>query len=277
MRQIGPRQEHPAPPRQPAGTDRLRRHSLCRQRIDRDRRGRDAEIAWLGDRNDLSGPGDLPQPRLLDRAAIDRRDPGASQGWQERGEGPRDRTAGPGPSAGTRPFARRLSAPALGRHAAARADCHGVVRQSAPADRRRADDGAGLHSTGPGARPDRRSGRRPVVDSDHDQPRSRRDRRDLSTGCGDLCWDDRRGRTHRAAVCRAGASLYRKAFAGDTGSRRRGRIFGNSGSIPNLVDPPSGCRFHPRCPLAEERCRAVKPELRALADGRRVACHLLPP
>ena len=51
---------------------------------------------------------------------------------------------------------------------------------------------------------------------------------------------------------------------------------GIPGSIPDLLDPPRGCRFHPRCPLAEERCRFIKPELRALADGRRVACHLFP-
>jgi len=49
---------------------------------------------------------------------------------------------------------------------------------------------------------------------------------------------------------------------------------GIPGSIPDLLDPPNGCRFHPRCPLAEERCRDIKPPLQVLADGRRVACHL---
>ncbi|MCS6932661.1 MAG: ABC transporter ATP-binding protein [Acetobacteraceae bacterium] len=44
------------------------------------------------------------------------------------------------------------------------------------------------------------------------------------------------------------------------------------GHIPNLLDPPSGCRFHPRCPLAVTRCAAEKPGLREV-DGRRVACH----
>jgi peptide/nickel transport system ATP-binding protein/oligopeptide transport system ATP-binding protein len=44
------------------------------------------------------------------------------------------------------------------------------------------------------------------------------------------------------------------------------------GHIPNLLDPPSGCRFHPRCPLAIDRCAAEKPLLRDVA-GRRVACH----
>ena len=44
------------------------------------------------------------------------------------------------------------------------------------------------------------------------------------------------------------------------------------GHIPNLLDPPPGCRFHPRCPLAVPRCAAEKPALREV-DGRRVACH----
>lgn len=44
------------------------------------------------------------------------------------------------------------------------------------------------------------------------------------------------------------------------------------GHIPNLLAPPSGCRFHPRCPLAVDRCAREKPALREV-EGRRVACH----
>jgi oligopeptide/dipeptide ABC transporter ATP-binding protein len=44
------------------------------------------------------------------------------------------------------------------------------------------------------------------------------------------------------------------------------------GHIPNLLDPPPGCRFHPRCPLAVARCGVEKPLLRPV-DGRLVACH----
>jgi oligopeptide/dipeptide ABC transporter ATP-binding protein len=44
------------------------------------------------------------------------------------------------------------------------------------------------------------------------------------------------------------------------------------GHIPNLLAPPSGCRFHPRCPLAIDRCAQEKPTLREV-EGRRVACH----
>jgi peptide/nickel transport system ATP-binding protein len=46
-----------------------------------------------------------------------------------------------------------------------------------------------------------------------------------------------------------------------------------AGEVPNPLDPPTGCSFHPRCPLAHARCRAERPVLRVLADGARVACH----
>ena len=46
------------------------------------------------------------------------------------------------------------------------------------------------------------------------------------------------------------------------------------GTIPAITDPPSGCRFHPRCPDALDECSRVKPELLALGDGRTAACHL---
>ena len=47
------------------------------------------------------------------------------------------------------------------------------------------------------------------------------------------------------------------------------------GRVPDLLAPPSGCRFHPRCPLAVDRCRAEAPELRG--DTRQVACHEVEP
>ncbi len=46
------------------------------------------------------------------------------------------------------------------------------------------------------------------------------------------------------------------------------------GDVPNPMSPPSGCRFHPRCPLAKTECASNEPELRKLADGRDVSCVL---
>jgi peptide/nickel transport system ATP-binding protein len=48
-----------------------------------------------------------------------------------------------------------------------------------------------------------------------------------------------------------------------------------AGEIPNPIDPPGGCAFHPRCPLLTEDCRNVQPELVTLDNGVQVACHRL--
>jgi peptide/nickel transport system ATP-binding protein len=45
------------------------------------------------------------------------------------------------------------------------------------------------------------------------------------------------------------------------------------GNVPNLVTPPPGCRFHPRCPHAMEVCRIAFPEMKELKKGHLVACH----
>jgi len=50
---------------------------------------------------------------------------------------------------------------------------------------------------------------------------------------------------------------------------------GLRGAPPNLANPPSGCRFHPRCPFAEEICRVEVPELITIEGQHRVACHLV--
>jgi len=57
---------------------------------------------------------------------------------------------------------------------------------------------------------------------------------------------------------------------------KRSRIL-LQGDVPSPIHPPSGCPFHPRCPVAEPRCSIERPAFRPTADGRLVACHLVQP
>ena len=50
-----------------------------------------------------------------------------------------------------------------------------------------------------------------------------------------------------------------------------------TGAPPSMAEPPSGCRFHPRCPLAMDICRELNPEMIATGPGHRVACHAVNP
>ena len=99
---------------------------------------------------------------------------------------------------------------------------------------------------------------------------------------------------HRVAVLYAGSiveiaardDLYRRpqhpytqalleAVPRPDPARRRGPVLG--GEVPSLMAPPSGCRFHTRCPKATPRCSAEAPRLRATEPGRLTACHLYDP
>ena len=57
--------------------------------------------------------------------------------------------------------------------------------------------------------------------------------------------------------------------------RRRNRAV-LRGEVPSPINPPTGCHFHPRCPIATERCRVDVPELRDLGAGHSAACHYAP-
>jgi peptide/nickel transport system ATP-binding protein len=54
---------------------------------------------------------------------------------------------------------------------------------------------------------------------------------------------------------------------------QEGELESIEGSVPNLVSPPSGCRFHPRCPHAMARCKGVFPEMIEIAKNHQVACY----
>ena len=54
---------------------------------------------------------------------------------------------------------------------------------------------------------------------------------------------------------------------------KRAPLVALAGEIPSPLSPPSGCPYHPRCPLAMERCKKEKPLLRTVSEGHMAACH----
>jgi len=77
------------------------------------------------------------------------------------------------------------------------------------------------------------------------------------------------------APYRAPAHPYTRGSARlDPAPRRQGHQLATiKGLPPNLMRPPSGCPFHPRCPYVQDICRDVVPPLVELGDGRTSACH----
>lgn len=55
-------------------------------------------------------------------------------------------------------------------------------------------------------------------------------------------------------------------------NRKRNRII-LEGDVPSAYNPPSGCKFHTRCPYATEKCRTEVPQLRSIGEDHMVACH----
>jgi len=72
---------------------------------------------------------------------------------------------------------------------------------------------------------------------------------------------------------------YTRALLASTPSREPGQHTppALAGEAPSPTHPPAGCRFHPRCPLAEPRCSTLEPALLSVGDARSVACHVVVP
>ena len=83
----------------------------------------------------------------------------------------------------------------------------------------------------------------------------------------------------REAIYEAPRHPYTKALLSavpipdpDVEARREHIVLG--GEVPSPLDPPPGCAFHPRCPIAIEECQRTRPELREVEPEHRAACHL---
>lgn len=79
-------------------------------------------------------------------------------------------------------------------------------------------------------------------------------------------------------ICRAPKHPYTQALLSavpipDPALRKQRIVL--RGDVPTPINPPSGCRFHTRCPIAVDRCRVEEPPLRPIEDGRDAACHLV--
>jgi oligopeptide transport system ATP-binding protein len=83
----------------------------------------------------------------------------------------------------------------------------------------------------------------------------------------------------RQAIYEAPRHPYTKALLSavpipdpEVEARREHVVLG--GEVPSPLNPPPGCAFHPRCPIAVDECRRTTPALRDLEPGHRAACHL---
>jgi oligopeptide transport system ATP-binding protein len=79
-------------------------------------------------------------------------------------------------------------------------------------------------------------------------------------------------------ICRTPKHPYSQALVSavptlDPLARRKRIVL--AGEVPSPIEPPGGCPFHPRCPLAEARCKTEPPALRQVAPDHWVSCHLV--
>jgi oligopeptide/dipeptide ABC transporter ATP-binding protein len=67
-------------------------------------------------------------------------------------------------------------------------------------------------------------------------------------------------------------ALYSAALPADPDQTGDGMIL--SGEVPSPLNPPTGCRFHTRCPHVMPRCSEAEPKLKEVSPGHHVACYL---
>jgi len=80
-------------------------------------------------------------------------------------------------------------------------------------------------------------------------------------------------RTLFAAPCHPYTRALLSAVPVPDPMARRDRVI-LTGDVPSPINPPSGCRFHTRCPYVFDRCRTEEPMLRDVGEGQQAACHL---
>ena len=249
--------------------DHLRRHRFAEAE-----RTRDARDPRRADRDDLSGADDLAQSGLHHRQPDRRGDPAPSAHLAPRDPRSHDRGAADGRHRRSRAAHQRLSASTVRRDAPARDDRDGARVRAPRAHRRRADHRPRRHDSGADSRSHSRAAvaPRPRGNSRHARPRHRR--------------SIRRRRHH--PLCRAGdgAGADRRPFRQSAESLHQGLArldprhrrltpsasAGHPGFIPGPLNPPTGCRFHPRCPLAIDDCSRVDPPLERKAPNHYAAC-----
>ncbi len=221
----------------------------------------------------VPGPDDLAQPGAAHRRQMEE---AMEVHGQPHREARRRAVSLLGPHGHPQPGARRplLSAPVQRRHAPARGDRHGHEQRARAPARRRADHGARRHHPGADPRADARVEPRFRHRHRADQPRSRRHRRRLLAGAGDVCGRGGRGGQRRSRARRAAPPLHlgpdeRGAAAGRRGRRAADYDRGHAAGPAQRRRRAAASR--PRCPFRVEQC-AEHPALFPMGEGRTSRC-----
>ena len=170
-----------------------------------------------------------------------------------------------------------LSAPVLGRPAPAHRR-RTRPRPAAEADHRgRARLGPGRLDPGADPQPAPRAAAGPRHHADPDRARP--------VGCAahvrphrrHVPGEDRRAGPERIALRASAPSVHRRPDVSGAGARPEARRQAparcSAGDVPSPTNPPRACRFHPRCPKAQEVCAQVEPPLEPKGQGTIAACH----